>query len=213
MTAMGIILPCLLTVISIVLSVRMHKDNEELQKQIHNRDVLNQTRETALNIYDAFIKGRLLLDEAGSNVANVFTTTKSYYAWASKVENFHNEIIVYYNRAALIFSDDEDLIEYLNTCRVAFCEAYNMINEYVNSGVPEKLIKEAFRTILNENVVNDISYIRFLDDPEKIKKFTEVCESSETKKIQELMEKYKELVTGVTIDNLFKKYVKIDELK
>lgn len=213
MTAMGIILPCLLTVISIVLSVRMHKDNEELQKQIHNRDVLNQTRETALNIYDAFIKGRLLLDEAGSNVAYVFTTTKSYYTWASKVENMQNEIIVYYNRAALIFSDDEDLIKYLNECRVAFCDVYNAINDYISSGVPEKLIREAFRTILNENVINDISYIRLLNAPEKKKKFTDACESSETKKIQELMEKYKELVTGETIDNLFKKYVKIDELK
>lgn len=213
MTAVGIILPCLLTVISIVLSVRMHKDNEELQKQIHNRDVLNQTRETALNIYDAFIKGRHLLDEAGSNVAYVFTTTKSYYTWATKVENMQNEIIVYYNRAALIFSDDEDLIKYLNECRVVFCDVYNAINDYISSGVPEKLIREAFRVVLNENLVNDISYIRLLDDPEKIKKFTEVCENSETKKIQELMEKYKELVTGETIDNLFKKYVKIDELK
>lgn len=45
------VIPILLTVTTIVLSVRMDRQNQKLQKMIADRDAINQTRQCILDIY------------------------------------------------------------------------------------------------------------------------------------------------------------------
>jgi hypothetical protein len=95
-TAVSIIVPIVLTVVSIVLSVRMDKTNEKLQKMLANRDMMSQTRQCILDIYNAYFNGFHILMQANGNIADIFVSDQSYYRWAQDIENARMDVISHY---------------------------------------------------------------------------------------------------------------------
>ena len=118
-SAVSIIVPIVLTIVSITLSVRMDKNNEKLQKMLANRDMLNQTRQCVLGIYDAFFNGFHILMQANGNIADIFVSDQSYYRWAQDIENATKEITHAYNRTKLLL-DDAKLLKQLCDAQTAF---------------------------------------------------------------------------------------------
>ena len=101
--------PIILTVITILLSIKMHCDNKILQKNISRRDTINQTRECILDIYNAFFEAFHLAGIANQFVPNIFVSEESYYRWSLDVESKSKQVMYAYNKAKLLF-DDEELI-------------------------------------------------------------------------------------------------------
>lgn len=113
LTVIDIILPIILTTITIVLSIRMDKQNKKLQKQIHNRDVANQTRQTVLDIFQSYYNAFTVLQQVGDNVASVFVSDQSYYQWGLAVEASSKDVTLALNKAKLLLGDDTELVDYL----------------------------------------------------------------------------------------------------
>ena len=91
------VVPIVLTIITIVLSVRMDKQNQKLQKAIADRDTMNQTRQSVLDIYNAYLDAFHLTGQANGNVADIFVSDQSYYMWANDVDNKSKAVMYAYN--------------------------------------------------------------------------------------------------------------------
>ena len=51
---LGILIPIILTVLIIVQNNNYEKNNQKLQKQIHNRDIINRFHDDVLRIYNTY---------------------------------------------------------------------------------------------------------------------------------------------------------------
>ena len=81
------VVPIVLTIITIVLSVRMDKQNQKLQKTIADRDAANQTRQYVLDIYNAYLEAFCLAAQANGNLDDIFASEYSYWQWTNDFEN------------------------------------------------------------------------------------------------------------------------------
>lgn len=147
LTVIDVILPIILTTIAIVLSIRMDQQNKQLQKQIHNRDVANQTRQAVLDIFQAYFDAVTVAQQPGDEVASAFVADKSYYQWSLAVEASSKNVTLALNKAKLLLGDDQELIDYLKKCSRAFAEINYAINAYVNSGIASKAVEIAWKTL------------------------------------------------------------------
>ena len=103
-TIIGAIAPIILTIITIVLSVQIHRQNKNLQKMIHNRDVINQSRKEILSVYNAFSTSLLTLQKCGS-VEGVFSSEYGTYQWNQEIMDSRIEVINACNTANLLLDD------------------------------------------------------------------------------------------------------------
>ena len=85
-SVVGVLVPIVLTVVSIILSVRIDKNNQQMQKMLANRDMMNQTRQSVLDIYNSYFNGFMILTQANGNIAEIFTSDQSYYRWAQDIK-------------------------------------------------------------------------------------------------------------------------------
>lgn len=70
--------PLILTGISVFIACGQHKQNQNLQKQIANRDSSNLLRQNVLEVYNAYFNGLRVVDQAVGNVADVLPLRSLY---------------------------------------------------------------------------------------------------------------------------------------
>ena len=210
-SAVSIIVPIVLTIVSITLSVRMDKNNEKLQKMLANRDMLNQTRQCVLGIYDAFFNGFHILTQANGNIAEIFVSDQSYYRWAQDIENATKEITHAYNRTKLLL-DDAKLLKQLCDAQTAFFALEHAVKSYIYTGIPAQTIANAWPRFSNQYSVAPGNYYALFQNRSLGETFSKMCETTYTKDIQEKVTVYLELVSNDQFDELFKKYVQIKDI-
>ena len=137
------VVPIVLTIITIVLSVRMDKQNQKLQKSISDRDTINQTRQCVLDIYNAYLDALHLTGQTNGNVADIFVSDQSYYMWANDVDNKSKAVMYAYNRAKLLL-DDPQLVETLKNGFDAFSALNGTVKSYIFTGTPTRTIQNAW---------------------------------------------------------------------
>lgn len=211
MSIVEIFAPITLTVISIVLSVCIHKQNKSFQKILANRDQENQTRQYIIDIYNTLFDGLAVLKQADGNVAYVLTSYSSCYNWALKVEEKNTSIIKSYNGAKLLIDDDE-LIKHIECAKTAFNEIYYTVNSYIFGGSALNVITDAWTTISRNEKIQIGDYVKMLQNSDLSKQFVGLCESKDTQKIQEAISTYINIVEAKEFDEAFKKYVQINKL-
>ena len=210
-SAVSIIVPTVLTILSIVLSVRMDKNNEKLQKMLANRDMLNQTRQCVLEIYNAYFNGFHILAQANGNVAEIFVADQSYYHWALDIEKNSKEIAQAYNRAKLLM-EDATLLKQLSDAQAAFFALEQAVKSYIYTGIPSQTITNAWAQFSNQYSIPPGNYYALFQNRSLGEAFSKMCETTYTKDIQEKATAYLELVKKDQFDEPFKKYIQIKEL-
>ena len=210
-SAVSIIVPIVLTIVSITLSVRMDKNNEKLQKMLANRDMMSQTRQCILDIYNAYFNGFHILMQANGNIADIFVSDQSYYRWAQDIENATKEITHAYNRTKLLL-DDAKLLKQLCDAQTAFFALEHAVKSYIYTGIPAQTIANAWPRFSNQYSVAPGNYYALFQNRSLGETFSKMCETTYTKDIQEKVTVYLELVSNDQFDELFKKYVQIKDI-
>lgn len=205
------VVPIVLTIITIVLSVRMDKQNQKLQKSIADRDTINQTRQCVLDIYNAYLEAFHLTGQASGNVADIFVSDQSYYMWANDVDNKSKTVMYAYNRAKLML-DDPQLIETLKNGFDAFSALNGSVKSYIFTGTPTRTIQNAWCAFCQVHPnIQPGNYYVLLQDSVLADEFRELCSNTYTDGIQKTIEMYMAIVGNDDFDGKFKKYLQISK--
>lgn len=207
-TAIEAFTPIVLTVITIILSVRMDKQNKKLQRELHNRDVSSQARHDILEIYDAFCQTLFVLKKRGP-VAAIFANLNETSIWIQELSDTSIKAYAAYNRSKLLI-DDKGLTEYLHLLTDKYDEIYTAISEYIYSGVPFQIIQNAFNSLhIPQN--NTGVFSPLLTDISLKNQFIQMCDNEITKNIQNKITEYAGLLSDDAFDVRLKKYLAIKE--
>lgn len=209
----SVLVSIILTIITICLTKHINKQNTELQKNLSNRDTLNQTREAIFKIYNAFLDGFYYVSQASGNIPEIFVSEQSFYKWALELENKNKEITFSYNKAKLIFND-EILIKNLKEGFNIFSALTNTVNFYISSGLAYKFYQNAWVQFssTHSNVQNE-SYETLLLNQELAEEFKKLCSNQYTEDIQNKIDEYTTIVETDNFDTLFRKYTQLAIIK
>lgn len=139
--------PVILTAITAYLAWKQHQQNQQLQKDIANREYANMLRQNMLDIYNAHFEALHLIKPASDNVPDLFSSVNSFMPWAQALENAHAAIIKANNQARLMITDT-DLLEATSKCQNALGELLFYISDYIQKGLPMTVIHNAWNTII-----------------------------------------------------------------
>lgn len=203
--------PLVLTGISVFIACKQHKQNQDLQKQIANRDSANLLRQNVMEVYNAYFNGLRVVEQAVGNVADVFTSPQSMQQWLCEFQRTYEMLTCSYNQAKLMLNDDK-LLQVLNISFYKFSDLYNAVNAYYHSGVPLTTIINAWEIISLKYKINKSDYVALVQNPKIMKEFRELCDNRYTQDIKKLMEAFKMSLTYEKFDKHFKKYIQIDRL-
>ena len=203
--------PVILTAITAYLAWKQHQQNQQLQKDIANREYANMLRQNMLDIYNAHFEALHLIKPASDNVPDLFSSVNSFMPWAQALENAHAAIIKANNQARLMITDT-DLLEATSKCQNALGELLFYISDYIQKGLPMTVIHNAWNTIIAKYGIpyNDY-YTLSLNLPAK-EEFWKLCENRHTQEIQKKMKAFIETLDGEQFDIHFKKYIQIPHL-
>ena len=203
--------PIVLTLITIVLSVRMDKQNQKLQKSIADRDAINQTRQCVLDIYNAYLDAFHLTGQSNGNVADIFASDQSYYTWANDVDNRSKAVMYAYNRAKLILNDPQ-LLETLKNGFDTFSALNGAVKSYIFTGTPTRTIQNAWCAFCQAHPnIQPGNYYALLQDSVMANEFRKLCSNTYTDGIQKNIELYMTIVGNDDFDGKFKKYLQISK--
>lgn len=212
-TIISVFAPIVLTVINIRLTKHIDKQNTELQKNLSNRDTLNQTREIFFMIYNAFLDGFYYVSQASGNIPEIFVSDQSFYRWALELENKNKEIAFSYNKAKLV-SKDKIFPKKLKELFILFSDLTNTVNSYIGSGLAYKICQNAWiQFSKNHPNVQIGSYESLLLNQELAEEFKKYCSNEYTDAIQNKIEKYAVIVGTDDFDEMFKEYTQISEIE
>ena len=205
------VVPIVLTIITIVLSFRMDKQNQKLQKSISDRDTINQTRQCILDIYNAYLDAFHLAGQANGNVADIFVSDQSYYMWANDVDNKSKAVIYTYNRAKLMLNDPQ-LLDTLKNGFDAFSALNGSVKGYIFTGTPTRTIQNAWCAFCQSHPNIQLGdYYALLQDSVMANEFRKLCSNAYTDGIQKNIEMYMAIVGNDDFDGKFKKYLQISK--
>ena len=205
------VVPIVLTIITIVLSVRMDKQNQKLQKSISDRDTINQTRQCVLDIYNAYLDAFYLTGQADGNIADIFASDQSYYTWANDVDNRSKAVMCAYNRAKLMLNDPQ-LLETLKNGFDAFSALNGAVKSYIFTGTPTRTIQNAWCAFCQSHPnIQPGNYYVLLQDSVLADEFRKLCSNTYTDGIQKNIEMYMTIVGNDDFDGKFKKYLQISK--
>lgn len=218
----GIGAPIVLTALSIWLNYKTGKQNEELQKNLHNRDVKNQTRQTIIYIYNSFLDALNVAESANNNVMVIFISPQFIQSWSRLVFNSSTSIIRAFSQANIIL-DDSDMIEYLRKCKDTFVDLNSSVTQYVNTPFPFQMIQNAFDSMKSKYPqrysvgvigINDYNFLYPIlsQNVADLEDFKKMCENDYTKEIPKKVKIFIDLIANEKFDNYFKKYVQIQKL-
>lgn len=205
------LVPILLTVISIILSVRMDMQNKTLQKMIADRDSRNQTRQIILEIYNAYFTGFRITSQAKENIEDIFISDQSYYKWATDLETAFNSIAQMYNQAKLLIRDNEFIVS-LKKAFESFGALNHSVGQYIATGIPSQMINNAWQKICTEHQIFYGNYYFLLQNRSLYEEFRKLCKTTYTDEIQKNLRNYINIVDTNEFDDQFKKYISIQQL-
>lgn len=202
--------PILLTLITIILSFRMDKQNRALQKLIHNRDVLNQSRQDILSIYNAFSEALVSLQMIGT-VESVFSNEQNTYLWNQEINNRKSDLINACNKAKLMFNDNQ-LTNHLMESIKVYNEICTCVSRYIYNNTHAQVLQNARSAVASQ--FGTVAY-----DPTELSKNTaareqliKLCENENTREISAKIQVFSEMLNEKQFDAQFKKYIEIQEI-
>ena len=212
--------PVILTIITIFITIRSDKRNRELQcllqnrqmefqNNLHNRDVVNQTRIIILDIYGSFFKALDFAMMSDGEVEEIFVSEESYTKWFNELNNKHQILLSAYYKAEALFSEDSELVRYLFQCLEAFTHIKNFSYSFIKSGMPLHNLSVAWEKIANKYGIATGDYFSLRKRYLLYETFKLTCRDSSTIQLQKNIHSFIELVKDEKMSRLFRKYIRI----
>ena len=208
-TVISAIAPIVLTCITIVLSIRMDKQNKALQKQIHNRDVRYQTRNNILEIYNAFSDSVIALQKYG-NVATAFSNESNPFQWSQDLNLIYRELHKACDRANLLL-EDGDFCQFLKSVQFDFDTVFADILRYTGTGIHISTIQNAKNQIAIQFGQSNLDYL-FTTNRTAYDQYVKMCDNIYTQEIANKANAYIKQVTDSSFMERFKKYTATIEI-
>lgn len=209
-TLFSAITPVLLTIITIILSVRMDKQNSALQKEIHNLDAKNQARQDILSIYKAYTEAFYVLTKSGP-AAGYFINDQLAQTWYQELSDASKELTNALNLAELLF-EDKELINILIKARETYLKVCADVSRYRISGVPSQTLQTAQRVVSNKYGINASNNIELVNNPAALEMLIRECDNLFVKEIQAGIDNYSEMMKNENFDSKFRRYIVVSEL-
>ena len=187
--------PLILTGISVFIACGQHKQNQNLQKQIANRDSSNLLRQNVLEVYNAYFNGLRVVDQAVGNVADVFASPQSLQQWVYEFQRAYEMLACSYNQAKLMLDDDP-----------------GCVNSYYHSGLPLSAMNNAWAVVSPKYMINAGDYVTLSQNLPAMEEFWKLCENRHTQDIRKFMEAFKSSMEDETFDKYFEKYIRMNQL-
>lgn len=213
----GLLLPAFISAVLIVQNGVINKRNLELQKQIHNRDIVNQAHEDILRIYrsyydfiDAVYTSQLVERVKHADVNFAFSYTNHLFS-------IKRHIIQSRDLARLLLSNsDPEMYQIVEEClnnEIAIIDKYY---EYISNGRLCEVSENAWNTVLS-NANNGLfstkyNYQELYRNQNQYRNFLALCKSLECEEIDKMLERDIELHTYENYDALFEKYLKLESI-
>lgn len=209
LTAVGIIVPIILTIINTVLAIQMDNKGKRLQRLIYNRDVENQTRDSIINIYNSFLEV--------FHISSIWKQSVELFAFGRYNEHLANltqaghKMINSFNIAKLILSDDKKLLSYLQRILSDYKSLVEEIDRYVSFGQIPIHLNNAWGDMSKRGIIIGDMYSVFYNSKTRAD-FAKYFENKYTEEICKKATSLVELLESDDFDNLFKEYVSIKKL-
>lgn len=203
--------PLILTGISVFIACKQHKQSQNLQKQIANRDSTILLRQNVLEIYNAYFNGLRVVNQTGGNVADVFSTPQSVKQWSDELQRAYEAITNSYNLAKLMF-DDKQLLQTLRNSFEKFNDLYFCVNNYYHSEFLLATITTAWNRVSFKYGITKEDYMSLLLNSEAKEDYLKQCENHYTQDIQKSMDAFIVSMKDENFDVYFKEYIKMSDL-
>lgn len=212
----GVLLPIVLTVVIIVQNRIYSCNANRLQKQIHNRDRINQYHDDILSIYNTYYDFCDTIITSGFEYNVKSGNFDLAVAWTDNLITMRLSIGRKMELAKLIFgrSNEElySIIEERFKLSIRIIEKYL---EYINSGRLLAVSENAWIVVtLQAPMATNLkyNYAMLVQHRDLYDNFMKLCKSEELKEIQTLLEEHQEKHSYDQFDKYFEKYFSLDVL-
>ena len=208
------LIPIVLSALLIVQNFIINYRNKKLQKEIHNRDIRLRKHDDILNIYYTFYEFTDLL-YTSNFIYEVKQGNISY------VMNYRNNLmIIRYNLlkkldlAALLFKRNDNEFYVIIEERIKL--SIEIIDKYLGyiQGNFYNVATQAWEKVIRiNNAIQMYNYNSLYMYEDNLIDFLKMCETPETKELDTLLYKHKEMHKYENFDIYFEKYLGMEELK
>lgn len=203
--------PFVLSVVVIYQNYKYKKDNENLQKQIHNMTTKIALHDKVLTIYQVFIEGADLFTPVDLHYLQ-FLDNNAYKDHIKKLILHRYKAINAYNHANMLMKNDPVLQNIIK-------ELYEKSTEIINSYLPYLFsidindAKKAWSKVIEKYPdVQPQNPISLINNNEAYELFKSICETEAQKAISEKVKSYKDLLDDKKFDIYFEKYLTLKEI-
>lgn len=212
----GILLPIILTIV-IIFQNRMYScRTNELQKQIHNRDRINQFHNDILAIYNTYYDFCDIIFTSGFDNNVKIGNVNLAATWINNLYVMRLTIGRKMDLAKLIFSQSNNtlysLIEERFQLAIKIIDKYL---EYINTGKLLAVSENAWTRITPQYPMNinlKYNYAMLMQDQNLYEDFLKLCQSKELEEIQTLIKAYKEKHSYENYDKYFENYFSLNDV-
>ena len=205
--------PLVLTIITAIIALLQYKNNVHLQKQLHNREIIVQSRNSILSIYDTCCIAQGLANAA--IIPNgVFTSFENIVDYNKKMFDNNYPMVRAMNQARLFFEkDNKQLYGVLKNVGEKYFAFHNAVTSYTASGEANKALNDAWNNIFQCYNIPGGNYMMLYANEIACKQFYQLCETDKVKEIREKAKQFLELLPYESFDCYFEKYLQISEIK
>lgn len=212
----GILLPIILTVVIIVQNRVYTRRTDALQKQIHNRDRVNQYHDDILSVYNTYYDFCDTIFTSGFDNSVKSGNVNLANAWVNNLITMKLSIGRNLDLAKLIFGRNNK--ELYSIIEERFNLAINIIDkylEYINSGKLWAVSENAWTRVTPQNPLGTTlryNYSWLAQDKNLYDDFVKLCQSEELEEIQALIKEYNQKHNYDSYDKYFEEFFALDEL-
>ena len=208
----AIIAPLILTIISIRLSIRMDKNNKDLQRQIHNRDVDNQTRQLFIDIYTSFSKAtNIAISLKKAEEVLAFNTDNRFY---NDLCSAGQDMQTSFDMFRLLndgTTNDKKLLDFLSDYNASYHELFDEITNYLQNPLYAQHISNAWSKV----TIYGIQYQNFnslMINPNAKNEFVATFKDPYIEAISQKAEKVVSIFQQEEVAKLFIEHIKIKKM-
>ncbi len=212
----GILIPIILTIVIIIQNIIYFNRSNKLQKQIHNRDRINQYHNDILMIYNTFYEFCDVIFTSGfaNNVKSANISLAS--TWINNLNTLRLSIGRKIDLSKLIFGQSNKelncALEERFKLAIEIIDKYLM---YINSGRLLEVSENAWVTIIPQNPIGitfKYNYEALAQNATMYSNFMKLCQSKELEEIETLTKDYQAKHNYDNYDKYFEEYFTLDKL-
>lgn len=212
----GILLPIVLTLILIIQNIIFSYRTDKLQKQIHNRDRINQYHDDILTIYNTYYDFCDTIFTSGFNYYVESGNINLAVAWINNLATLRISIGRKMDLAKLIFGrSNKELYSIIEKRFKLSIKIIDKYLEYINSGKLWIVSENAWAMVSSRYPMAAAFKYNYalLDQNQTIREdFIKLCRSEELDEIDSLIKEHQEKHSYESYDVYFEEYFALDEL-